>query len=74
MKHWAQFYRYMGSGFQEPCGDRGIIQIDARLSRHNMHLIAQEECRKRGFHGYRLMRGDNLLNLFALTANIIEVK
>lgn len=74
MKHWAIFYRRSAEGgFTDVLGDRGLIRINARLSRDNMHRVARAECSHRGFDGYRLARGDNLLDLFILSASVIPV-
>ena len=70
MKHWAQFYERRGTDFVEPCGDRSIIQIDARLRRDDMRSIATHECAKRKYDGYRLMRGDSLLRLTAIDQHV----
>jgi hypothetical protein len=70
MKHWAQFYRRTDKGFTEAVGDRSVIFIDGRLSDENKKAVASEECRKRGYDGWRLARGFNFLNPFYLTANV----
>lgn len=49
------------------CGDRSIIWLDGRMSRCNMHYIAAEECAKRGFIGYKLIKGESLSNASAIT-------
>ena len=46
----------------EACGDRGIIQIDSRLSDFNMGLIVRETCQKRGYEGYQILKGNSLLD------------
>lgn len=72
MKHWAQFYHKRDGRWVEAVGSFGIIRIDARLSRMNMHAIARVECRKRKYDGYQLMRGNRLESLFALTSQVLE--
>lgn len=75
MKHWAIFYRQSIDGsYMDVLGDRGLIRLDARLSCQHMHDIARAECSKRGFDGYRLARGDNLLKLFMLTPTIVGLR
>ena len=39
------------------CGDRAIIQIDSRLSHDNIKTIAENECKNRGFVGYKILTG-----------------
>ena len=46
----------------EVCGDRGIIRIDGRLSTENIKHIAQEECKKRKYEAWQIMKGENLSN------------
>lgn len=43
------------------CGDRATIQVDGRLNSDNIHWIAMTEGIKRGFVGYRLLKGESLL-------------
>lgn len=35
-------------------GDRGLIYIDGRLADRSIHAIAADECKKRGYMGYKL--------------------
>ena len=49
------------------CGDRAIIQIDSRLSHDNIKTIAENECKKRGFVGYKILTGKSLLECTAKT-------
>lgn len=76
MKTYAQFFTY-STGYVagtippqfddshkrliEACGDRGIIQIDSRLSNWRIGLIARETCEARGYDGYQILRGHSLL-------------
>lgn len=71
MKYWAQFYNLTNGSYVEPCGDRQLIFLDGRLSRNNMEAIASETCKKRGYNGWRMARGRNLLNPFYLNASVI---
>jgi len=61
---YAQFYQkgIVSGNLIEACGDRSVIKIDARLTFHNQHAIAREECEKRGFIGYQLLQGNHLLS------------
>jgi hypothetical protein len=43
-------------------GDRSVIQVDGRLKEQNIVDIALEECRDRGFYGYQILKGENLLD------------
>lgn len=45
----------------EACGDRGILQIDGRLSNESIRAIAERECKARGFIAWQVMRGESLL-------------
>lgn len=80
MKTYAEFYTWStgyiaGSippKFGEPklipaVGDRAIIQIDGRLSHDKIKNIAEAECKKRGYVGYKILKGTNLLNCTAKT-------
>lgn len=63
MKYYAQFWiRGCVTGeLIEGCGDRAIIRLDGRLSDYTMRAIAADECRKRGFLAYTMLRGESLL-------------
>ena len=43
----------------EACGDRGVIIVDGRLNPERIMRIAREECKKRGFVGLRIFRGES---------------
>lgn len=74
MKYWAEFYRINDKGaYVDVLGDRGILRIDARLSRINMHTHAREWAIKHKFDGFRIARGDNLLRLFYLDSAVVPV-
>jgi len=62
MKIYIEFYRKNKSSYSEVVGDRGIILIDGRLSLFNQQSVAFDECLKRGFDGYQVLQGDNLLS------------
>jgi len=51
---FAEFYRAPG---QPGVGDRSVIILDGRMSRHNMVTIARVECKKRGYNGFRIRYG-----------------
>ena len=75
MKYFAQFYA-LSTGYvegtippvfrddaKEPvpaCGDRALIRLDGRMSGWRMECIAADECKKRGFIAYRMLRGASL--------------
>ena len=46
----------------EACGDRSVINIDARLTNCNIHQIAQAECIKRKYLAYQVLKGISLLD------------
>lgn len=70
MRYWAQFYHLRGDRYVEGAGDRQLVYIDGRLNRGNMNAIAAKECSRRGYDGWRLARGEHLLNPFYLTAAV----
>ena len=70
MKTYIQFYT-MSTGYVEgtippkfgeqvaieATGDRGVIQVDGRLRQTKVACIAMYECSKRGFVGYKVLKG-----------------
>lgn len=61
MTYYAFFHhRDLSGTLTEACGDRSVISIDGRLSDRNLHAIAADECKRRGFCAYRIHAGDNL--------------
>jgi hypothetical protein len=72
MKYHAEFY-HMSTGYVDgsippvfkdshkklipACGDRSVIILDGRSSRYTHEMIAREECLKRGYLAYRIMKG-----------------
>lgn len=59
MKYHAQFYRLnLARNMQPALGDRAVIILDGRMSHEKMDSIAVDECKKRGYDAYQLMRGD----------------
>lgn len=75
MKTYIQFYT-MSTGYIEgtippkfgkpvaieAAGDRGIIRVDGRLSQVKIAAIALQECKVRGFVGYKILKGVSLLD------------
>lgn len=54
------------------CGDRSVIILDGRERSDSHHRYAREEAIKRGYQGYTLNKGRNLIDSHAIT-EIIEV-
>lgn len=47
--------------YQKPiqaCGDRAVLILDGRNNLKTWQAIAETECKKRGYIGYRIMRGE----------------
>jgi len=42
----------------EASGDRSVIILDGRERNQTHHAIAAHECKKRGYAGYKLFRGE----------------
>lgn len=78
MKYWAEFYHHQttedGHGlWQQGCGDRSVVRLDGRLSLFNMIKVARAEAHHRGFDGFQITRGDNLLDTLPLNEMITPV-
>lgn len=60
---FAEFYhRGVVTGKPIPaCGDRSVIILDGRNSTKTHVSIAREECRKRGYIGFTLNRGETFV-------------
>ena len=59
MKYHAEFHHIDLAGNLVPaCGDRSVVILDGRVTSEAMHAIAADECDKRGYVAYRIMRGD----------------
>ncbi len=69
MKTYARFYQTGLTSGQliEACGDRSCIKLDGRQSQLTHEYIAEQECRKRGYVGWVLLRGYSLLNAKPIT-------
>ena len=63
MKTYAQFYQQSSVTGEliEGCGDRSIIRLDGRQSQLIHEELAEEECRKRGYIAWQLIKGESLL-------------
>jgi len=46
----------------EACGDRSLVKLDGRQSQGTHEMIAEEECRKRNYVAWQLVRGSSLRN------------
>lgn len=56
---YVQFYNRDAYGaLQEPCGDRAVVILDARLRNETNFRIAESECKKRGYRAFALFRGE----------------
>jgi hypothetical protein len=51
----------------EACGDRSVVRIDGRISQLKQELIAEEECRRRHYSGWQLIKGPSLLRAKPIT-------
>ena len=61
MKYYAQFYDRSAidpDHIVEACGDRAVIILDGRNGRATHNAIAREECKKRGYIGYTIHKGE----------------
>lgn len=55
---FIQFYHYNLAGIvDEATGDRSVIVVDGRLSNANVRIIADTECRKRGYVAWAIFVG-----------------
>ena len=63
VKTYAQFFiASLTTGLPiEGCGDRAIIRLDGRQSQLTHEYIAEQECKKRGYIAWQLIRGASLL-------------
>ena len=62
MAHYAQFFHFdLAGNLTESCGDRSIIRLDGRQNQRTHELIAELECKKRGYIAWQLIRGSSLL-------------
>lgn len=70
MKVFAQFFNMSCGAWPEfkedskrlieACGDRSVIQVDARLTDCNIRQIAHDECIKRNYLAWQLLKGSSL--------------
>lgn len=58
-KTFAQFFHKSATGENliPACGDRAVIILDGRESAENRNQVAADECRRRNFLAYQIMRG-----------------
>jgi len=52
------------------CSDRSVIGLDGRMSRLSMEAMAENECRKRGYVAWRLIKGPSLLRAKPITKTV----
>jgi hypothetical protein len=73
MKTYAQFFIHgaITGDIIEACGDRAVIRLDGRMSQLTMESLAQEECRKRGYVAWQLIRGHSLLRARPFTRAVL---
>ena len=72
MKTFVEFF-IVGSVTGEligACGDRSVIRLDGRMSRLSMETIAENECRKRNYVAWRLIKGPSLLRAKPITKTV----
>jgi hypothetical protein len=68
MATYAEFFQVNLTGELAPaCGDRSVIRLDGRNSRFNQEKLAEEECRKRKYVAWRLIKGESLLRAKPIT-------
>ena len=68
--HYIQFYRRSAVDplkLVEAVGDRSVIIVDGREREAAHHATAMHEQEKRGYHAYRLMKGETFTSATALT-------
>ena len=51
----------------EACGDRSAIRLNGRMSRHNQELVSEQECRKRGYIAWQIVKGPTLTRSVPVT-------
>jgi hypothetical protein len=61
MATYAEFFEVNLAGEIAPaCGDRSIIRLNGRNNQYNQEMLAEEECRRRKYVAWRLIRGESL--------------
>ena len=70
MKTYAHFFRSSPNkkGFIQAGGDRSVIRLDGRQSQLTHEHLAAQECRKRGYIAWQLIKGDSLLRAAPITS------
>lgn len=71
---YVQFFQrgVMTGKIIEACGDRSVLILDGRQSVNTHHDIAADECRKRGYVAYQLLKGETFTRSTPDT-NVIEI-
>jgi hypothetical protein len=68
MAIYAEFFQVNLAGVIAPgCGSDSYIRLDGRNSRYNQEMLAEQECRRRKFVAWRLIRGESLLRAQPIT-------
>jgi hypothetical protein len=69
MATYAQFYQkgLLSGEPIEACGDRSIVRLDGRQSQLTHEYIAEQECRKRDYIAWALIKGESLLRAKRVT-------
>ena len=72
MKTYAQFFvvGIVTGELIEACGYRSVIRLDGRMNRLSMETIAENECRKRCYVAWRLIKGPSLLRAKPITKTV----
>jgi len=67
---YAQFFHLTATRplkLIEACGDRGVIVMDGRCTLSH-RTWAEDECRKRGYLAWQLMRGERFSDAVPISA------
>ncbi len=62
---YAQFFQQSATNQEdliEACGDRSVVILDGRFSGTAHRQWAREECSKRGYKAWQLMKGAQFTN------------
>ena len=59
----TKYYVFFASYGQPVVGDRGTFIIEGKVSVSAAYIIAREECKARGFNGYKIVRANNMRNI-----------
>ena len=61
---FAEFYQYGCVNKDKlipACGDRAVIILDGRHNLGDNANLAREECKKRGYKGFKICKGTNFV-------------